>query len=63
MTTPKQYLIKLYFSNLDENLSTRYQALMDFPNAYADNFEHAELLAQRLEKTHGADDYKVILVG
>ena len=63
MTTPNQYLIKLYFMNLDENLSTRYQAHMDFPNTYADNFEHAELLAMRLEKTHGADDYKIVRIG
>lgn len=63
MSNPNQYLIKLYFMNLDENLSTQYQAHICFSETYADNFEHAELLAKRLEKTHGADDYKIIRIG
>lgn len=54
-----QYLLKLYFNNLDENLHTPHQAHIVF-DIYADNFEHAELLAKRLEKVHGADDYTMI---
>lgn len=60
MIKTKQYLIKLYFTNLDENLNTQYQAHMAFPDTYADNFENAELLAKHLEKTFGADDYKIV---
>lgn len=59
-TKPKQYLIKLYFSNLDENLHTKYQAHIAFPDTFADNEEHAKLLAERLEKVLGADNYEVI---
>ena len=54
----KQYWLKLYFTNLDENLSTKHQAHICF-DIWADNYEHAELLAQRMEKVHGADDYEV----
>ena len=60
MTEKKQYLIKIYFSNLDENLNTKHQAHIAFPDTYADNLEHAKLLAERLEKTLGADSYEVL---
>jgi hypothetical protein len=55
----KQYLITLYFTDLDENMNTKYQAHMEFPDTYADNVEHARLLAARLEKRLGADYYQV----
>ena len=55
----KQYLIKLYFTNLDENLNTKHQAHICF-DVYSDTLDHAELLAQRMEKVHGADYYKVV---
>jgi hypothetical protein len=54
-----QYLLKLYFTNLDENLNTKHQAHVCF-DIYADTLDHAELLAQRMEKVHGADKYEVI---
>jgi hypothetical protein len=54
-----QYLLKLTFINLDENLSTKHQAHICF-DIWADTMDHAELLAQRMEKVHGADKYEVI---
>ena len=60
MTVKHQYSIKLYFTNLDDNLETDHQVHICFPDVYAENLHHAELLAQRLEKIHGADDYEVI---
>lgn len=55
----KQYTVKLYYSNLDDNLSTPHTAHIEFADVYADNDWHAELLAKRLEKSLGADDYRV----
>lgn len=54
-----QYKLKLFFTDLDENLNTDQQAYICF-DIFSDNFEHAELLAQRLEKIHSADNYEVI---
>lgn len=56
----KRYLIRLFFSDLDENMNTRYQAHMDFPHVYADNHDHAVLLADRLERRLGADNFQVL---
>ena len=56
---PKQYLIKLYFRNLDPALGTEYQAHMPF-DAYAISEEHAQMLAKHLQKVFAADDYEVL---
>jgi hypothetical protein len=55
----RQYALKLYFTNLDENLNTKHQAAAVF-DIWADTEDHAELLAQRMEKVHGADHYKLV---
>jgi hypothetical protein len=55
----KQYLLKLTFTNLDENLNTKHQAHICF-DIWADTMDHAELLAQRMEKVHGADKYEIL---
>ena len=56
----ESFLIKLYYSNLDENLNTRDQASICFSDVRADNLLHAHLLAEKLEKKLGADWYEVI---
>lgn len=58
----KQYTLQLYFTNLDENLNTKHQAAVIF-DIWADTPDHAELLAKRMEKVHGADDYKLVDMG
>lgn len=57
---PKQYLIKLYFRNLDPALGTQYQAHMAFSDTYAISEEHAQMLAKHLQKVFAADDYEVL---
>jgi len=54
----KIYKITLFFGNLDNSLYTDYQATMTF-EVQADHKSHAELLAQRLEKTLKADNYLI----
>jgi hypothetical protein len=55
----KQYLLKLYFTDLDETLNTRFSTHICI-DIYAGNFEHAEVLAKRLEKVHGAERHEVL---
>jgi hypothetical protein len=55
----KQYTLQLYFTNLDENLHTKHQAAAII-DIWSDTRDHAELLAQRMEKVYGADNYRLI---
>lgn len=55
----QKYVISLYYSNLDDNLNTKEQAKICFWDVFADNLQHAHLLAEKLEKKLGADWYEV----
>lgn len=54
----KQYLLKLYFTDLDvDNDKISAHICIDI---YAFTFEHAQVLAKHLAKVHGADKHEVL---
>lgn len=54
----KPYRITFKFPNLDNSLYTKHQASFSL-DIEADDYTHAYLLAERLKKVYGADDYEI----
>ena len=58
MQMKKQFLLKLYFTDLDvDNAKISAHICIDI---YAFTFEHAQVLAKHLAKVHGADKHEVL---
>lgn len=55
-----KFTIKLVFTDIDENLYTKGQAVMTFP-VEADNIETAHHLGQRLQRQFSADNLIVTI--